>query len=531
MAISSSSPMTNLRVIFLESGVTLWRHKWIALAGCWLVCLLGWGAVMKMPRHYESDARAFVDVNGLLAPLLRGLVVDTNTAQNSDYLRQTLLSRPNLEQVLHLAMLDVGKSQSEKDVLIANLANQVQIKAGLGAQAKNLFTISYVNTDPVVAKNVVESLLTIFGEKAASSSRVEMEKAHKFLDDQIAAYEVSLRAAEQRRADFQKKYANYLAEPNSGVSKLQALRQQSIQERLVLNQAIATRDNIAAQLKQIPQYLPVASSPTIGPDGRITAGSPTARLEQAKTALDTLKSKYNDKHPDVIAVQREITRLEAEIKDAKDKAATDAPGAAAATAEHGPTNPTYDSIRLKLVDAQTAVLVTQQRLDLINSDYNDMKAVSADIPDIDAKAKDVDRDYQVILKNHEELIQRREAANLSQAADDQADRTQFRIVDPPLVPLAPSSPNLPLMFSLVLVLGIGVGVSLPIALELVRATFSSVMRLRGLGLPVIGAVTFVRRPGATRGIIARATGILVAASALLVVYGALMIFSSAGVFL
>src|SRR6266700_3026797 len=284
MAISSSSPITNLRVIFLESGVTLWRHKWIALAGCWLVCLLGWGAVMKMPRHYESDARAFVDVNGLLAPLLRGLVVDTNTAQNSDYLRQTLLSRPNLEQVLHLAMLDIGKTQAEKDALIATRANQVQVKAGTGVQGKNLFTISYVNSDPVVAKNVVESLLTIFGEKAASSSRVEMEKAHKFLDDQIAAYEVSLRTAEQRRADFQKKYANYLAEPNSGVSKLQALRQQSVQERLVLNQATAARDNIAAQLKQIPQFLPAApSAPTIGPDGRIVAGSAQARLEQAKT--------------------------------------------------------------------------------------------------------------------------------------------------------------------------------------------------------------------------------------------------------
>jgi len=54
------------------------------------------------------------------------------------------------------------------------------------------------------------------------------------------------------------------------------------------------------------------------------------------------------------------------------------------------------------------------------------------------------------------------------------------------------------------------------------------MRLRGLGLPVIGAVTLWRRPGATRGVIARATGVLVTASALLLVYGALMIFSSAG---
>ena len=184
---------------------------------------------------------------------------------------------------------------------------------------------------------------------------------------------------------------------------------------------------------------------------------------------------------------------------------------------------------MKLVDAQTAVLVAQQRLDQINSDYNDMKVVSAEIPDIDAKAKDVDRDYQVILKNHSALIERRESANLSQAADDQADRTQFRIVDPPLVPLSPSFPNLPVMFSVVLIIGIGAGLSLPIALELVRATFSSVMRLRGLGLPVIGAVTFVRRPGATRSVLARGAAVLITASALLVVYGALMIFGSGGI--
>ncbi len=417
-------------------------------------------------------------------------------------------------------MLDIGKTQTEKDALIAGLANQVQVKA----QGKNLFTISYVNGDPVVAKNVVESLLTIFGEKAASSSRVEMEKAHKFLDDQIAAYEVNMRAAEQRRADFQKKYANYLAEPNSGVGKLQALRQQSVQGRLALNQAVATRDNLDTQLKSIPQYLTVASAPTLGPDGRIVAGTTAARLAQAKLALESLKTKYNDKHPDVIAGQKEIAKLEADLKEAPVTPE-------AMTAQQGLANPTYDAIRLKLVDAQTAVLVAQQRLDQINTDYGDMKLVSADIPDIDAKAKDLDRDYEVIQKNHETLMQRRESANLSQAADDQADRTQFRIVDPPLVPLAPSSPNLPVMFSLVLLLGIGFGVSLPIALELIRATFSSVMRLRGLGLPVIGAVTFVRRPGATRGIIARATGVLITASGLLVVYGALMIFSSSGAFL
>jgi len=131
-----------------------------------------------------------------------------------------------------------------------------------------------------------------------------------------------------------------------------------------------------------------------------------------------------------------------------------------------------------------------------------------------------------VKRNHDELIARRESASLSQAADDQADRTQFRIVDPPQVPLNPSFPNLPLMFSLVLVAAIGAGLAFPIALELFRSTFSSAVRLRSLGLPVIGAVTYVRRPGASRGLIAGTAGIAVTFGALLVVYGALMVIGT-----
>jgi hypothetical protein len=148
------------------------------------------------------------------------------------------------------------------------------------------------------------------------------------------------------------------------------------------------------------------------------------------------------------------------------------------------------------------------------------------VPDLDAKAKDVDRDYEIVKKNHDELVARRESASLSQAADDQADRTQFRIVDPPQVPLKPSSPNFPLMFSLVLLLGIGAGVALPIAVEFIRATFSSPGRLRGLGLPVIGSITFARRPGPSRRLIAGTAAALVTSVALLVVYSALIAYSS-----
>src|SRR5215212_907879 len=118
---ASAPPLASLRVLLIEQGIVLWRRKWLALAACWIACLLGWSGVMTMPRQYESDARAYIDVDGLLAPLLKGLVVETNTAQTNDYLRQTLLSRPNLEQVSHLAQLDTGKSDIEKEALIARI--------------------------------------------------------------------------------------------------------------------------------------------------------------------------------------------------------------------------------------------------------------------------------------------------------------------------------------------------------------------------------------------------------------------------
>jgi len=182
---NDTSSMTNVKAMLLEQVIVLWRRKWIALAFCWLTALVGWGAVTMIPRSYESDARAFVDVNGMLTPLLKGLVVDTNAAnQTSDFVRQTLLSRPNLEQVIHLAQMDVGISQTQKDALVSSIANQVTIKS----QAKNLFSLSYSDSSPTRAKNVVDALLTIFAEKAASSNRVEMEKAQKFLEDQIASH-------------------------------------------------------------------------------------------------------------------------------------------------------------------------------------------------------------------------------------------------------------------------------------------------------------------------------------------------------
>ncbi len=336
----SSSAMAELKKLLIEHGVVLWRRKWLALAGVWAACVLGWAAVLMLPRSYEAHAQAFVDVNGLLNPLLKGIVLDNASTQSSDYLRQMIVSRPNLEEVVHSTGLDANKTTVQKEALLLSLERSVAVKA----QGKNLFSISYTNHDPTTVKNVVEAMLTAVGTRVAAASRSGIEKAHGFLDDQIAGYEKQLREADQRRADFHKQYADYLADPVSGKPKLQTLQQQMLQAREFYDSALATRDSLVEQLKTVPEFRTV-DIPTVAGNGRVVAASPEVRVAQARADLAQLQSKFTEQHPDVAAARRQVKDLE-----------TQAASGNLSSGKSTVPDATHEEIRLRLVQAETMLL-------------------------------------------------------------------------------------------------------------------------------------------------------------------------------
>lgn len=502
----------SFRNVLLEHAVTIWKGRWIALAVAWLACLAAWAGVELIPQRYESDARAFVDVNGLLGPLLKGLVVESTPAVSGDYLRETLLSRPNLDQVIVLAKLggQAAPTNIPHEELVRELATNIRVTT----DGSNLVSIGYVNRDPVVARNVVEALLTIFAEKAANSSRLEMDRARGFLNSQIKQYEIELRNAEQRKAAFRKRYANYFTE--SGVARPEVLDQQVAQARQQYEDALATRNAIAAQLAQVPQLLSVAAAPSVSNAGQIVIASPETRLAQAKRSLADLRLAYTDNHPDVIAAKRVVAQLQADV-DAQKNGKKSSEGMAEIS------NPAYEQLRLKLVDAQTILPTLKGRLDQISADFERAKSLSGDLPEVEAKSQDVDRDYEVIKANYDELVKRRESVNLSQAADDRADHTRFRIVDPPTVPIFPAFPNRVILLSLATMLGLAAGFAAPIVLGQIRPTFASSVRLRELGLPVIGVITYVRGAEPVNMLGRIGGGVFVsAASSLLIVFASLL---------
>ncbi|HEV8014143.1 MAG TPA: XrtA system polysaccharide chain length determinant [Stellaceae bacterium] len=467
--------MESLSTTIFQYLHAIWRRKWMTAFAAWAICIVGWTVISMMPSKYESSARVYVDADGLLGPLLRGLAVEVDPAQQLDVLQRTLLSRPNLEELIRMADLDSrARTTADKEALIRSLPDAITIKP----QTKNLFTISYDDTNPTVARNVVQALLTIFAESTTGTTRQQMDNAQRFLTDQIAGYEQQLRAAEQRRADFRAQHLDILSGAGA-TQELQNARQRLADANNQLQDTIARRDALKQELGQLPQGTTVSGGQVVSGTGPIAQ-----QLADSQRQLADLRTRYTDQHPDVVALKTQIADLESRLGG--DHAA---PGTS--NGRTTVTNGVYEQVQVQLVEQQSQVASLQQRFNDASADVKRLTGLAASAPTIEAQAQDIDRNYDVLKKNYDELLSRREATNLSQAADTKADQIQFRIVDAPQVALTPVAPNRPVLFSAVLLAGVLGGLLIPIMLAQIDRSFATLQRLRNLGLPIVGGVSYV----------------------------------------
>jgi polysaccharide chain length determinant protein (PEP-CTERM system associated) len=503
----------------------LWRHKWLGVATAWLVCTVGWISVALIPAKYEASARVYLNADPLLTPLLKGLAADTDPTRQLDFMQRTLLSRPNLEQLVRLTDLDIGiTTPEEKEALFKRLAADISV----APVTLNLLTLSYRDRDPVTAKNVVQALLTIFAEKVAGSSRAEMDNAQRFLDSEISSYRDQLRAAEKRRAELAQQYPDIVSNkpPDAGasgdesVSRLDQARTAVTRLKLDLADAVTKRDALQKELAAVPAMLSVDRAPQVVVNaGRLAPLD--ERLQELRHKLDDLRLKYTEDHPDVKAARNEIAQLQAEGASSSGRMGK----SGGATTKGEITNPVYEQIKVRVVDAEAAVAALQRRLDEAQADQARIESVAKSAPGVLVQAQDLDRDYLVLKKNYQELVARREATQIAHAADTKTEKIQFRIVDPPQVPILPAAPNRAMFVSVVLIFGIGAGLAVPFVLTQIDRSFATIGQLRNLGLPILGSVSRVALGAARRRAMIQLVGVCASAFLLIAIYGTLIALS------
>jgi polysaccharide chain length determinant protein (PEP-CTERM system associated) len=495
----------NLPALAQRYAAAGWRHRWKALLLAWLICLPGWVAVYSLPSQYQANARIYADPEALLGTLLRGLAADSTQASQIDMLQRTLLSRPNLERVIARTDLDLRVHDvASRDALIEGLSRSIR----LTPQTRQLFRVEYTDQDPRLAHAVVQTVVTLFLEAAASSDRQQVQSARVFLNQQIAGHETQLREAEMRRADFMGRFVDILPSAGGGSSRLDQSRLKLIELRGNLQDANLRRDVLRQQLEATPATLAELQAAGGGGGG----GNP--RLAQAEQQLRELRLRLTDQHPDVVMQRAIIAEL---------RATGGGGGGTAARPQAAPRgglpNPLYEQIRLRMVDQDGLIASLERQIRDETAESERLERLARTAPQVAAELQNMDRDYDIIRKNYETLLQRREALEIAGAARNESDRMRIEVIEPPIVPTTASGPNRLIFAAGVLVIGLGAGAVLVLLLIQLDRGFYTIHDLRGLGLPVLGGVSSATPPrGQAAGAVAFAGGVAM----LLLVFGAML---------
>lgn len=472
----------NIPAPILRSLKAAWRRRWPGLILAWVVCVAGWAVVYKLPNQYQSTARLYAEADAILGQALRGIAVDGAPQQAVELLARTLLARPNLERVVARTDLDQRvDTPGAREALLDQLAKEIRI----ASQGRSLYAITYTDTDPRIAHAVVRTLLDLFMERAASNDRQQMQNARAFIGQQIAAYEVQLREAERRRAEFRTRYLELL--PNDalgGLSRLESARGRLAELRGELADATLRRDVLRRQLAALP------TTTTVATGGGGGGGNP--RVAQAERELAELRLRFTDEHPAVISQRNMI----AELRRGGGGGGEPRAAAPAGTRQVPvPPTPQREALQNRVVDSDLAIASLERQVAAETAEVERLEGLARGAPQLQVEFANLDRDYGALRRQYEELLTRRESLQLAGAARTGADQVRIDVVEPPSVSNNPTGPNRLLLASGVLLGGLGAGAGLAVLLCLLDRGFYSLRELRDLGLPVLGGVNRVNPPG------------------------------------
>jgi polysaccharide chain length determinant protein (PEP-CTERM system associated) len=466
----------------------MWQRRWLGVVVAWLVAIGGAGAVYVMRDRYEASARVYVDTETVLKPLMSGLAFQPDVEQQVRMLARTLISRPNIERLVSSPRIGLDKlSATDREKAIDNLTRNIRVNPSGNS---NLYEINYRDVNPQRAQRIVEELVALFVIAGVGDKQRDSEQARQFLDEQIHSYETKLSESENKLKDFKLRNFGLTGTSNQDYfARMSAISDETGRLRVELSAAEQAKEALRREL--------ATEEPSIPPELLGNGGSSTApstdievRLDAQRRQLDDLLRRYTDEHPDVVATKRTIAQLEQQRR-----AEMDGKRAGGSRQRAAPTSPVFQRIRVALAEAEAKAASLRGQLAEQNAQLDHARSLAGRMPAVEAELAQLNRDYEIVRKNYEQLVSRRESASLGEKIDQTTKVADFRVVEPPRVIPSPVKPSRTLIALMSIVAALAAGAATTFGLTQIFPTVQDTRYLKEVsGRPVLGSVTLVISP-------------------------------------
>ena len=391
------------------------------------------------PKKYSASATILVEKDKVINPLIQGSAGVQSPTERLTTIRQLILSRSRLTQVVKKLDLDLNiKTPLEFEMLIEEMRTATQIEL----TGKNLYRISYEGNKPEVVQNIVNTICNLFIEENLGVTRGHAQDSFSFINTQLETYKKKLEESESSLRAFKEENLGKLpGEEGDNLKKLEEYRNLLIEAERELQEAKLQKSLLEKQLAiERPLVIVFSSS---------NSNSSKDQLTQLKLKLSSLMNKYMEKYPEVISTKVQIEKIEQQLaEDAKNKEKNNGKdegkeGDDTAKSTTEALNPIYQQMREDLGNITIKTNVLKGRVQEYIQKAEEYEERVKNIPKLEQKLIQLQRGYDVNAGIYKTLLNKLEEARISQELELRENGSNFQIIDLAQLPLVPSKPNRP----------------------------------------------------------------------------------------
>jgi len=183
------------------------------------------------------------------------------------------------------------------------------INASEVGKGTNIIRISYRNTDPELAKNVVNTLARVYLERSVRLKTEEASRSVEFITTQLDDVRSLLDTAEENLEDFKRDYGvvKLDSEAETLIDRLSEMETRRAQLALLSHQADFAVESLEKALQSGEVYAPavLTDQPVVA-----ALGNKLAELQIKKRALE---SELTPQHPEVATLRQQIAETQEKL--------------------------------------------------------------------------------------------------------------------------------------------------------------------------------------------------------------------------
>jgi polysaccharide chain length determinant protein (PEP-CTERM system associated) len=415
------------------------RRFWLILTSAILLLGVGIGLSHILPPQYVSQTLVLIEQQKVPENYVKPVVTEDLGARLAS-MKEQILSRSRIQPIVERFNLFAGgnKSMEERIELTQKGIGIMPIPSGQLSHGMPGFFITFKAQDARTAQQVCGEITSLFVSENLSAREQSAEGTTDFLKQQLADSKRNLDEQDAKLAAFQQKYFGKLPEQEpSNTNTLQALTTQLDAVTQSLGRMQENETFLQAMISQQTHELQ-----GLEPGSGISADERQKELKTLIAQKQELEALYTPDHPDLLAISRRIADLQAEIAHAS---AEPAPKAAPApVTRHDP--PQLLQLKAQLRGVQQSMAAAKQEQTRLQQKIRTYESRIESSPLVEEEYKQVTRDHDTALQFYNSLLTKMNESSMATALEQRQQGEQFRVMDAPNLPDAPTFPN-PLIFA------------------------------------------------------------------------------------